>query len=247
MNYSDLVTDEQRDGLYGVYVGVVSDIEDPDNMARVKVKFPWRDADDESKWARIATPMAGKKMGAYFLPEKGDEVLVAFGDGDIHDPYVVGSLWNGKQSPPQKNKKKNPIRQIKSRAGHKITLNDKDDKGKVEIETGKGQKVTVDDKNEKIKLKDAKGNTVEMSKDGIAVDTDKTLKLSGKSIELKAKKGVKISGQKLTASAKSKAQISSKGQLALKSKGKVGLKAKGMLNVKTSGILKMKGSMIMLN
>jgi uncharacterized protein involved in type VI secretion and phage assembly len=247
MNYSGLVTDDHRDGLYGVYVGVVSDIEDPENMGRVKVTFPWRDADDESKWARIATPMAGKDMGAYFLPEKDDEVLVAFGDGDIHDPYVVGSLWNGKQSPPQKNDKKNPVRQIKSRAGHTITLDDTDDKGNVEVKTAAGQHVVVDDKNEKIELKDKAGNTVVLSKDGISLDTDKTLSLSGKSVELKGKKGVKISGQQISASAKSKAEISSKGQLALKTKGKADLQAKGMLNVKTSGILKMKGSMIMLN
>ncbi len=247
MNRSGLVTEDQEDGLYGVYVGVVADIEDPENMGRVKVTFPWRDADDQSKWARIATPMAGKDMGTYFLPEKKDEVLVAFGDGDIHDPYIVGSLWNGKQKPPQKNKKKNPIRQIKSRAGHTITLNDKKGKGDVEIKTNAGQQVLVDDKNEKIKLKDKKGNTITMSKDGVAVDAKKKLSLSGKSVEIKGKKGVKISGQKLSASAKSQAKIASKGKLSLKSKGMLGIKAKGMLNVKTSGILKMKGSMIMLN
>jgi uncharacterized protein involved in type VI secretion and phage assembly len=247
MNYSDLVTDDDRDGLYGVYVGVVADIEDPENMGRVKVRFPWRDADDQSKWARIATLMAGKKMGTYFLPEKGDEVLVAFGDGDIHDPYVVGSLWNGNQSPPQKNKKNNPIRKIKSRAGHEITLDDTDGKGLVQIKTSKNQKVVVDDKNEKILLKDKAGNSVEMTSDGVTISADKALSLSGKSVELSAKKGVSVSGKKLSVSAKSKAQISSKGKLALKSKGMLNLKSKGMLKAKSSGIVKVKGSMIMLN
>ena len=247
MTHQDLVTEGDENSLYGVYNAVVADIEDPDDMGRVKVTFPWRDADDESVWARVTTPMAGKKMGAYFLPEKDDEVLVAFADGDIHEPYVIGSLWNGKQSPPLKNKKKNPKRQIKSRAGHTLTFDDKDDKGGVEITTSAGQTVTIDDKNEKIEIEDKTGNTVTMSSDGVSVETDKKLNLEGKSINLKAKKGVTIKGQKLQAKAKAKAQIASKGQLALKSKGKVGLKAKGMLNVKTSGILKMKGSMIMLN
>jgi uncharacterized protein involved in type VI secretion and phage assembly len=247
MNYSDLVTDENRDGLYGVYVGVVADIEDPENMGRVKVTFPWRDADDQSKWARVATPMAGKNMGAYFLPEKNDEVLVAFGDGDIHDPYVVGSLWNGNQKPPQKNTKKNPIRQIKSRAGHTITLDDTDDKGAIEIETGAGQQVVIDDKNEKILVKDAEGNSITLSSDGVAIEAKKDLSLSGKNVSISADKNVEIDGKQFKAGAKSKMALQSKGKLDVKSKGMLGLKAKGMAQLKSSAVVKVKGSMIMLN
>jgi len=247
MNYPDMSGDEQRDGLYGVYPAIVADIEDPEDMARVKVRFPWRDADDQSPWARIVTPMAGKNMGTYFLPEKGDEVLVAFEDGDIHEPYVIGSLWTGKQSPPQKNKKKNPIRQIKSRAGHTITLDDTKDKGNVEIKTGKGQTILIDDKNDKIKIEDSKGNTVEMGSSGISLNSDKDISLSGKNIKLSAKQKASISANQLALSAKSQGKIASKGQLNLQSKGMANLKAKGMLNVKSSGLVKVKGSLVMIN
>ena len=48
-------------------------------------------------------PMAGKERGAYFLPEVDDEVLVAFERGDMRFPYVVGSLWNGKDKAPASN------------------------------------------------------------------------------------------------------------------------------------------------
>ena len=78
--------------IYGVVVGIVRDIKDPGNLGRVKVDFPWlgeaREAvaisssDDRahSYWARIATLMAGKKRGSFFIPEVGDEV--AYSDGD---------------------------------------------------------------------------------------------------------------------------------------------------------------------
>src|SRR2546426_9457473 len=81
--------------LYGVVAGIVTNNEDPDGLGRVKIRFPWLSEDNESWWARIAAPMAGKERGAYFLPEVDDEVLVAFEHGDVNFPYVLGALWNG--------------------------------------------------------------------------------------------------------------------------------------------------------
>ena len=43
--------------------------------------------------------MAGKGRGLFYLPEVGDEVLVAFEHGDIRRPYVIGSLYNGSDKP----------------------------------------------------------------------------------------------------------------------------------------------------
>lgn len=119
---------------YGVVVGIVTNNQDPDKMGRVKVKFPWLSDDQESWWARIATPMAGGSRGAYFLPEVNDEVLVAFEHGDMRFPYVVGALWNGKDSPPTTNDDgQNNIREIKSRSGHIIRLDDTSGNEKIEI------------------------------------------------------------------------------------------------------------------
>jgi uncharacterized protein involved in type VI secretion and phage assembly len=67
---------------------------------------------------------AGKNRGWFFIPEKNDEVLVMFEHGDINRPLVVGSLWNGKDKPPDKNPGGNPRRVIKSRLGSKITFDD---------------------------------------------------------------------------------------------------------------------------
>ena len=85
--------------INGVVVGLVTDNNDPNNGARVKLKFPWLDDNYESDWARITQLGAGPNSGALFVPEVNDEVLVAFEFGDIRRPYVVGSLYNGQDAP----------------------------------------------------------------------------------------------------------------------------------------------------
>lgn len=119
--------------FYGVVVGVVTNNQDPDNLARVKVRFPWLSDDDESHWARVLTPMAGHGRGLYFLPEVDDEVLVAFQHGDVRFPYLLGALWNGQDKPPETNDGANNLRTIKSRSGHIIRLDDTEGAEKIEI------------------------------------------------------------------------------------------------------------------
>jgi uncharacterized protein involved in type VI secretion and phage assembly len=115
----------QTDRFYGVVVGVVTNNQDPDNMHRVKVRFPWLSHTVESNWARVVASMAGHGRGTYFLPEVDDEVLVAFEHGRVDHPYVLGCLWNGKDTPPESNDNgENNHRTIKSRSGHVVRLND---------------------------------------------------------------------------------------------------------------------------
>ncbi len=132
--------------IAGVAIGIVTNNQDPDRLGRVKVKFPWLSDEDESAWARMVTPMAGKERGLYFLPEVDDEVLVAFEHGDLRSPYVLGALWNGKDLPPVTNDDgKNNIRAIASRSGHVIRLNDEDGKEKIEIIDKSGKNSLVFD------------------------------------------------------------------------------------------------------
>jgi phage protein D/phage baseplate assembly protein gpV len=84
----------------GVVTAVVDDVHDPANLARVKVQLPWLGQDYVSHWARTVQPGAGKDRGQVVLPEVGDEVLVAFEQGDLNQPYVLGGLHNGVDKPP---------------------------------------------------------------------------------------------------------------------------------------------------
>ncbi len=91
--------------FYGVYPALVSDVVDPNNQGRVKVRLHWSpDAGGSNYevWARLATMMGGNNRGSWFIPDKDDEVLVAFEGGNPRRPYVVGALWNGKDDPPER-------------------------------------------------------------------------------------------------------------------------------------------------
>lgn len=172
--------------IVGVVVGLVTNNQDPEKMGRVKLKFPWLSDEEEGNWARMAVPMAGKDRGTYFLPEVDDEVLVAFEHGDVRFPYVVGALWNGKDTPPAENGDgKNNIRVIKSRSGHVIRLTDEDGKEKIEI---------VDKSLTNSLVVDTAQNTITITADkDIVLSASKgTIKLDAQKIEVKSSADTKI-------------------------------------------------------
>ncbi|MEV3970141.1 phage baseplate assembly protein V [Streptomyces sp. NPDC050698] len=137
--------------FYGVIPAVVEDnhevraIPPKAPIGRVKVSFPGLSDRFTSEWAPCARPMAGQDMGFYWLPEVGDQVLVAFEHGDLSKPYVLGGLWNADQTPPETNTDgTNSTRVIKSRAGHTITFDDDKAGGELVIEDGgRGSRITL--------------------------------------------------------------------------------------------------------
>lgn len=86
--------------IYGVAVGRVINMLDPLLMGRLQVQIPIIDALDLSPWARVATPAASLASGFYWIPNLGDEVLLAFEQGDINAPYIIGCLWSAIMVPP---------------------------------------------------------------------------------------------------------------------------------------------------
>jgi uncharacterized protein involved in type VI secretion and phage assembly len=190
---------EIDDRFYGVVVGIVTNNQDPDNMHRIKVHFPWLNQDHESNWARVATPMAGNGRGVYFLPEVDDEVLVAFEHGLIDQPYIIGSLWNGKDQAPESNQNgKNDHRAFKSRSGHILRFNDQDGQETIEIidKTGNdSSKNTVSiEANSDIEIKSATGKLT-MSAIGIELKSQADVKIEATSnMDLKANAQVSVKG-----------------------------------------------------
>jgi uncharacterized protein involved in type VI secretion and phage assembly len=175
----------------GLAVGVVTDNKDPKGQGRVKVRYPCLSADNASDWARVAAPGNGPNRGLEFIPEVNDEVLVGFEQGDVHHPYILGGLWNGKDAPPRKTDDvvasgKVNQRIIKSRLGHTVTLDDSDDQ----------PSITIVDKTGKNTIKiDSSNNNLNISMDGdVSLKAGGNITIEGQSIQVKASNDLKLTG-----------------------------------------------------
>ena len=91
---------------------------------QVKVRFHWdrnfdRLPDEQSScWVRVAQMWAGKTRGFIAVPRVGDEVVVAFEEGDPDRPLVIGSVYN------DLNRNRHAIRSNETRTGL-VTLSSK--------------------------------------------------------------------------------------------------------------------------
>ncbi|MEN9787274.1 MAG: hypothetical protein RLZZ299_2538 [Pseudomonadota bacterium] len=120
----------------GLVEAIVVDNRDPEKLGRVKVKFPTLPDAPESFWARLVMPMAGQARGWMTIPEIGDEVLVSFVHGNHDDAIVVGSLYNGVDTPPYANEDgDNNLRVFQSRSGHRVTFDDTSGDERIEFVT----------------------------------------------------------------------------------------------------------------
>lgn len=174
-------------------VGIVTDNKDPKGWGRVRVKFPTLTPEKDSKahasyWARIVSMGAGLNRGFDCLPEINDEVLVAFEHGDIHRPYVIGSVWNGKDLPPENpqnsvtNNGEVRLRTFKTRTGHSLQFveNDQDNsRAGVYIKTSQGHEIRLNDSNSSIEIKTKKGESILLNESsGITIHSG-SIKLEG--------------------------------------------------------------------
>jgi uncharacterized protein involved in type VI secretion and phage assembly len=108
-----------------MYRGTVVGNVDPEGAGRLQLKVPAVLGAKESMWAARCIPLAGKGKGAYFVPDVGDDVLVAFANGDARAPIVLVSLWNAGDAPPEMpaNDPSSAI-VIESRGGHSMVIRD---------------------------------------------------------------------------------------------------------------------------
>jgi uncharacterized protein involved in type VI secretion and phage assembly len=178
---------------YGVFPALVTDNVDPEQQARVKIKFPWlMDAggDDEfyEAWARLATLMAGNERGTWFMPEVDDEVLVSFEAGDPRRPYVLGMLWNGQDAPPETmdGSGDNNVKTIRSRNGLRISLDDTAGQESLALETPSGQSLVLKDGPGAIEIIDSNGNSVKLETGGVTVDAAAKVTVNASMVEVSA-------------------------------------------------------------
>jgi phage protein D len=191
-------------------VGIVTNNVDPKKWGRIKVKFPTLTEDHESHWARVVGVGAANDRGFDCLPEVNDEVLVAFEHGDIHRPYVLGGVWNGKDSPPENvddsvQDGKVRLRTVKTRTGHVLQFVEEDKGGSkagVYITTSGGHKVRINDSDRKVEIETNGGHTLTMDDNGmgsISMSSTGSITIDARtSIDIRANTSISINGNTIS-------------------------------------------------
>ena len=134
---------------YGLYQGVVTNIQDPEKRGRIKVKCPdVLGGTTESAWCDPMIPVAYDNGGDFCIPTKDETVWLQFIAGDANRPVWLGGWWQKNMSPLGNNYSKVDQVRIISYADCTITMQD----GTININVGDGvcdlkiehNKVTVD-------------------------------------------------------------------------------------------------------
>lgn len=173
----------------------VVDNNDPQGHGRIKVKFKWAcQVNDPTEWLRVMTPDAGssdkvsKNRGFVFIPEKGDQVVVAFEEGNIARPIVMGSVFHGKSG--TGGSASNNSKSLTSKSGHTVQLNDgggitiKDKTGGNHIVVDGQNKVTVTSSQTVVLTNGTAAITLEQDKITIHASEIEIAKKGGKSAKI---------------------------------------------------------------
>lgn len=210
-------------GINGLQIGVVVQLEsDPDGEDRIQVRIPIIDTQEVGTWARVSTLDAGDTRGSFFRPEIGDEVIVGFINDDPRDAVVLGMLNSSAKPAPLQAADDNFQKGFFTKSKMKLLFDD--EKKSVTIETPAGKSIVIDDDAGTITAKDENNNKIEMSSDGIMIESAADLKM-------KAAGDVTIEGT----------NVSSKASAQFKAEGSAGAE----LSSGASAVLK--GSIVQIN
>ena len=261
---SVLKTDTGDSRVFGVVVGEVVDNYNDNFPGRVCVKVHTRD--DEAnvlQWARVAMPYGGSGWGMYFLPEVGDQVLVAFEEGVIDRPYVIGTVHKNSDKFLSKSKDKdNQHKRIVTRQGSVIEFEDVSDpqggsgdgtKDKINIYTpDKAHALTLDNEKKLIEIHDKDNNCqIQMKTENgdllikaarkltIKAGDNITIVLNGASDSGK----VTVNCANLTVESNGKVEVKATQKMAL-SGASVTAESQGMLQLKANGVAQLQGTPI---
>lgn len=130
--------------FYGKFRGVVSDIQDPLMMGRIRAKVPDVMGDEESGWAMPCMPLGGDGMGFFVLPKVGGGVWLEFEHGNPDYPIWTGCWWgSAAELPPLLLTPPYKKTLLKTEGGHSILLDDTPGIGGITLETAGGQKIKL--------------------------------------------------------------------------------------------------------
>jgi len=226
-------------GVEGLQIGVVKKLDgDPEGEHKVQVSVPVMQADTDEIWARLASFYGSDSIGAFFIPEIGDEVVLGYMNNDPCHPVILGSFYSSKRKPPYDLTADNFTKAIVTKS--KIKLEFDDENKVVTLVTPGNNTIVISDKGKSILIQDQNNNKVELSSSGILLDSPKDI-----SINAQGKTTISAVGQ-ITLS--SKADVTVEG-MNIKQTANAGFTAQGNASAElsASGQTTVKGAMVMIN
>jgi len=227
-------------GVEGLQIGVVMKLdEDPAGESRIQVSLPVMQAETEGVWARLASFHASEGIGAFFIPEIGDEVIIGYLNNDPSHPIVLGSLYSSKRAMPYELTADNYIKGLMTKEELKIEFDD--EKKVITIVTPGNNTVVLSDDGKSILLQDQNDNKVELSDSGIVLDSPKDITISAQGkIAMTAVGNIELSS--------SGGDVTEDG-LNITHTAQVGFTAEGnaTAELSASGQTTIKGAMVMIN
>lgn len=181
--------DGGRDGHFGLYPALVTDVVDPDALGRVQVAFPWlgSEGEDVRAWATLLSPYAEDDQGFQALPSVDTQVVVGFEAGDLRRPYVVGAAWNGREAMPSTPTAGNDIRVLKTRSGCVLEFDDTQGAVKITLSTPGGHALVLDDGAMQIELRHSNGTRMTLDPAGrVEVQANATVDITAAALNVHA-------------------------------------------------------------
>ena len=226
----------------------VIDNDDPKGMGRVRVQFEWQRSakgdDGKTNWIRVASPMGGGDKGFYMVPEKGDQVLVAFEQENPERPFVLmPGMYHG-NAKPEHYDANNYKKALKTKGGHQILMND--EKGKESMALQSPNDLEAVASNGLMNLKAGGAITIQSDNGNITIDTPSTVKIHASTIEISADNTIKLESPKILINAVADF-VTKAAKVSIEGQASTDLKGEGMLNISSSGITSLKGSLLKLN
>ena len=168
------VTETQR--------AIVKDNKDPEKLGRIRVQFSWQELQDDNMWTpwlRIAQAHGGDNKGSYIIPEIDEEVMVGFENGNAEKPYVIGTLYHGKQHPGDGwYSNSNDIKAFRTRNGHTVEVHDVADGGYIRIyDNEKENYILTYSTDEKLIKLESKGNIELYADNDIIMEAGNDMKI----------------------------------------------------------------------
>ena len=234
----------------------VMDNNDPEAMGRIQVQFAWQQNENTvSPWIRIITPHSGKEQGFYFIPEIGDEVLVAFEGGNAEKPYVIGSLYHGKAKPDTLFESENNIKAIRTRSGHTIEFIDKDGSEELKIYDYNKENyvITLASHSKEITIV-SQGNIDIKAEGDMSMEATGDMKIKANNIQMESSQDfdMKATNMKIDASSKyetkgTNVKSEASAQMEIKAGATMDVKASAKMTVNGGALLEHKGGLIKIN